>query len=332
MIAAPKYAQYAEYAMQGMQLLFLKFSRDDEREADRLGVEYSSKIGYDAHKMADFFQVLQKMSMADGQSGVPTFLSTHPDPGDRYNSVNQMATLWQDSLNLASYRVNSDSYYQMVDGMIFGEDPRQGYVEGNTFYHPELKFKFSIPSGWKLENSPAQVNMAPADGKALMVFTLTSGQSLSEAAKSTIDQLGLTLQDSKQTTVHGMPAIVASSKQIIKDESTGTEQTNMVLSYFINSDNNYYVFHGITSEADYNNFTSTFKSTMSGFSKLTDQSKLNVKPSKILVKKVQKTGTVADALKYYGVQQSKMEELALLNNLELTDRVQAGKLIKIIGQ
>jgi len=83
MIASQKFAQYAENALQGMQLLFLKFSRDDERQADALGVEYSSKINYDAHKMADFFQVLNKMSMAESQGGVPTFLSTHPDPGDR---------------------------------------------------------------------------------------------------------------------------------------------------------------------------------------------------------------------------------------------------------
>jgi predicted Zn-dependent protease len=65
MIASEKLAQYAQYAMQGMELLFLKFSRDDERMADRLGVRYSTLIGYDAHKMADFFQVLNKMSMAE---------------------------------------------------------------------------------------------------------------------------------------------------------------------------------------------------------------------------------------------------------------------------
>ncbi len=102
MIASEKFAQYADYAMQGMQLLFLKFSRDDEVQADALGVEYSSKIGYDAQKMADFFQVLNKMSMAESEGGVPTFLSTHPDPGDRYNSVNRDAKKWQDSLKLIS--------------------------------------------------------------------------------------------------------------------------------------------------------------------------------------------------------------------------------------
>jgi predicted Zn-dependent protease len=332
MIAAPKYAQYAEYAMQGMQLLFLKFSRDDERQADALGVEYSSKIGYDAHKMADFFKVLQKMSLAEGQSGVPTFLSTHPDPGDRYNSVNQEASAWQDSLKLASWKVNSDSYLKMIDGIIYGEDPRQGYVEGNTFYHPELKFKFSFPSGWELENSPAQVNMAPQDDKSLVVFTLASGKTLDEAATSTIKQLGLTLENSNTTTVNRMPTRVIQSKQVNEDQSTGTKQINKVLSYFIQCDTLFYVFHGITAEADFNTYSNTFVSIMGSFARLTDASKLNVKPKKILVKKVQRTGTLADAFTYYGVKQDQKADLALLNDLELTDKVQAGKLIKIIGE
>jgi predicted Zn-dependent protease len=332
MIASQKFAQYAEYAMQGMQLLFLKFTRDDEREADRLGVEYSSKIGYDAHKMADFFQVLNKMNLATGQSGVPTFLSTHPDPGERYNSVNQEASGWQDSLKYTSWKVNGDSYLQMIDGIIYGEDPRQGYVEGNTFYHPDLKFRFSFPAGWQLENSPAQVNMAPKDGRALMVFTFASGKTLDEAAKATIDQLELKQQESKNITVSGMPAMVILSKQVTQDASTGQEQTNMVLSYFINCDNTYYVFHGITAEVDYTTYTHTFETTMVNFSRLTDPTKINVKPKKIMVKKVQRSGTLTDAFNYFGVQQKQMAELALLNNLELTDKVQAGKLIKIIGQ
>lgn len=332
MIVSEKFAQYATYAMQGMQLLFLKFSRDNEREADRLGVEYSSKIGYDAHKMADFFQVLNKMNLASTQAGVPTFLSTHPDPGDRFNAVNQEATQWQNSLQSTTWKVNADGYLKMIDGIVYGEDPRQGFVEGNTFYQPDLKFKFSFPAGWLLENSPAQVNMAPGDGKALMIFTLVSGKTLNEAAKTTIEQLGLTQLETENTSVNGMPAVVTLSKQIIKDESTGQQQINAVLSYFINCDNSFYVFHGITSEVDYKGYIGTFESTMKKFSKLTDPSKLNVKPRRILVKKVQRSGTLAEVFNSYGVQQKQMQELALLNNLELTDKVLVGKLIKIVGQ
>jgi predicted Zn-dependent protease len=332
MIASEKFAQYGEYAMQGMQLLFLKFSRDDEVLADALGVEYSSKIGYDANKMADFFQVLNKMNMADQQGGVPTFLSTHPDPGDRYNNVKKDAKKWQDSLKLSPWKVNNDSYLQMINSIVYGEDPRQGYVEGNIFYHPELKFKFSFPSGWQFENLPTQVNMGPEDGKALMVFSFAMQKTLQTAVDSTLKQLGLTLLSSEKKTVNGMPAIATVSKQTSKDESTGQEQTIKVLSYFIDYNGTFYVFHGVTAEADFNTYNKVFESNMTTFNKLTDPTKLNVKPKRIIVKKVERTGTLAETFTNMGVKKTQMDELALLNNLELTDKVQVGKLIKIIGE
>jgi predicted Zn-dependent protease len=332
MIASKKFAQYADYAMQGMQLLFLKFSRDDEVQADALGVEYSSKIGYDAKKMADFFQVLNKMSMAESEGGVPTFLSTHPDPGDRYNSVNRDAKKWQDSLKLAPWKVNADSYLHMIDGIVYGEDPRQGYVEGNIFYHPELKFKFSFPTGWKYENLPTQVNIGPEDGKALIVFTIAGQKTLQTAADSTLKQLGLTLVNSEKKTVNGMPAIATVSKQTSKDQSTRQEQTIMVLSYFIDYSSTYYVFHGVSAEADFTIYNKVFESNMSTFNKLTDPAKLNVKPKRILVKKVERAGTLSETFTSLGVKKAQIDETALLNNMALTDKVQAGKLIKIIGE
>ena len=332
MVASDKFAQYAEYAMQGMQLLYLRFSRDDERMADRLGIEYSSKLGYDAHKMADFFLVLQKMSMAETEGGVPTWMSTHPDPGDRVTAVNNKATQWQDSLKLPSWKVNGDSYLQMIDGIVYGEDPRQGYTEGNTFYHPELKFKFSYPTDWKLTNAPTQVTIQPSDGKALILFTMASQKTLQAAADSSLAQYGLKLQRSEKKTVNGLPAIVTLSKQESTDSSTGTRSVNTVLSYFIEYGSVYYVFHSVSTEADFPGYSGVMESAMNTFARLTDASKINVKPQKVYIKKVQRTGTLASAFTYYGVKQDKMNELALLNNLELTDQVQAGKLIKIVGE
>lgn len=332
MIASEKFAQYAEYAMQGMQLLFLSFSRDDEREADRLGVEYSSKTGFDAHKMADFFKVLQKMNMAESQGGVPTFLSTHPDPGDRYNSVNQKASEWQSTLNLPEWKVNQDGYYRLIDGMVYGEDPRQGYVEGNVFYHPDLKFRFNFPTGWKLENSPIQVTMGPPDGRALILFTLSPQKTLESAVDSTMAQYGLSIMGSRRVNVNGLQAIMAQSKQVTQDQSTGATSTNMVLSYFIYYNNLIYVFHGVSTEADFNSYANMFNSSMTSFAKLTDASKINVKPKKIHVVRVQRNGTLADAFSYYRVPQKQYTELALLNDLELNSNLAAGKLIKIVGE
>jgi predicted Zn-dependent protease len=331
MIASEDFRELAGYAMQGMQLLFLSFSRENEREADRLGVEYSSKVGYDAKKMADFFQVLNKMNMASSHGGVPTFMSTHPDPGDRYNAVLAQAGEWQQKLGTSDWKVNSNNYLAMIDGLVYGEDPRQGYTEGNVFYHPEMKFRFAFPAGWKLENSPFQVTMAPEDGKGMVIFSLASGNSLEEAAQNTVNQLKLTVSETNRPTVNGMPAISTLSSLVSQDQS-GQQQSLSLVSYFIDDNGKYYVFHGVSAEPDFKAYLPSFLSTMKNFGKLTDPSKINVKPNRVFVKKVPKAGTVADAFRSLGMEQSRMNEIALLNNLELTARVEAGTLVKVIGK
>ena len=332
MIASEEFRQFGEYAMQGMQLLFLKFSRDAESQSDRLGVEYSTKIGFDAYQMADFFHVLEKQQIASNSAGVPTFMSTHPDPGDRYNRVTQLAEQWQDSLPKSNWLVNKNEYLEMIDGLVYGEDPRQGYVDGNTFYHPQLKFQYPVPSGWKLQNTPMQVQMAPEDGSAVIIFSIAKLQSLDEAAQTTIKDLNLDIMDIKHTTVNGMQAIAAVSQQVSQNQQNGQEKVIKVLSYFIDYGGKIYVFHGVSAENNFNNYFRTFESTMVNFNQLTDPSKINVKPKRIHIKEVKQTATLADVFNTYNVPQQTRSELALLNNRELNDRVERGELIKIISE
>ena len=330
MIASEKFRDFAGYALQGMQLLFLKFSRDNERQSDRLGVEYASRIGYDAGEMARFFNVLDRMQMKSGHAGVPTFMSTHPDPGNRQQTVGQLASHWKDSLGYSDYQVNRDNYLEMIDGMVYGEDPRQGYVEGNVFYHPEMQFQFPVPSSWKLENSPLQVQLAPDDGSAMMVFTQAQQKTLPDAVEENLKALNLTLLSSRETTVNGMPAYAAVSEQVSQNQQTGGQQTLKVLSYFIDFKDKIFVFHGVASEEDFNSRFRNFESTMINFNRLTDPSKRNVSPKRIKIVRTRETAELADIFASQGILKNQMEELALLNNRELTDRIPAGTKIKIV--
>jgi predicted Zn-dependent protease len=332
MIASKKFASFAEQAFQGMQLLFLKFSRDNEREADKLGVEYSSKVSFDAHKMADFFQVLKKMSLAEEQGGVPTFMSTHPDPGDRYNAVNAEATQWQGNLKYPEWKVNQESYLKLIDGLVYGEDPRQGYVEGTTFYHPQLKFQFTYPDGWQFQNSPIQVQMAPKDGNAMIAFTFAVGSSLQAAADSALLGLGVTVQERQAFKVNGLPAIAVVSTKVNQDQTTGAQSTIQILSYFIEFGKNYYVFHGVSSQTNFNTYLTAMKATMNSFSQVANPAKLIVKPDYLRVKKVTKTATLADVFRSYNLPADKFNEYALMNDMELTAQVPAGRMIKIVSK
>jgi predicted Zn-dependent protease len=205
-------------------------------------------------------------------------------------------------------------------------------VDGNVFYHPELKFQFPVPPGWELENSPIQVKMNPSDGKALMIFTMAQEKTLDDAAKNTLQRLQLNLLESNKTTVKGMPAVSTLSNQTSQDPSTGQQLTIKVLSYFIDYSGTCYVFHGLSTEADFADYTVTFESTMANFNRLTDPSKLNVQPRRIRTKKVPSSVTLANAFQSFGIAQEQMKELAFLNNMDLTDQVPAGTFIKIVGE
>ncbi len=336
MIAFPELAsQFGETAMQGAGLLFLKFGRDDERESDKLGVEYSTKIGYDASHMADFFQTLQRQSSQEGAQEIPGFLSTHPSPADRYQTVQQLAAQWKKQVPGKQFDEGRNSYLRMIDGLLYGEDPKQGFVENQIFYHPELKFQFPIPAQWRSQNSPQQVQMAPQDGKALMFLRLAAGTSLQEAGQQFLQQNGLQAVESKQVSVNGLPALAIIGQQAPQQQQQGQQQQQQqepigTLTYLIQYGGNIYNITGITAAATFNTYAPVFQQTMQNFRALTDQEKINRKPEVVRIKTVAKTAPLSQVLQSFNMPSKRFEELAILNGMLLTDRLEKGMLIKVI--
>ncbi len=329
-ILNPQLGQFAQSASQGLSLLFLKFGRDDERQADELGVAYSSKLGYDANEMADFFTTLERQGHQSGTDQIPDFLSSHPNPGERNATVHKLAAKYQRQNNLKNPIVNRNSYLQRIDGMVFGEDPRQGFRENDVFYHPGLKFQFPTPSGWGYQNSPQAVRMAPKDGQALLMLTLGQGADLQAAANAVLQQNNLQLIESKQVNVNGLNAIaMASAPKAVQGQQ---QQDLRVLSYLIQYGNNIYHLLGVTPTNLYNQYAPTLLKTMQGFAPLTDPSKLNKKPDRIRIKTVKSATTLEQALKSFSVPASRLEELALLNGMQLKEKVQSGTTVKVISQ
>jgi predicted Zn-dependent protease len=278
--------------------------------------------------------------LSGGPEGrVPTFLSTHPNPGDRNVKVGQMAKDLQSKAPGKKFNVNRDSYLRMIDGLVYGEDPRQGYVENDNFYHPELKFQFPVPQGWQLANSPQQVQMAPKDGKALMIMNLAQEKTLDAASRSLLTNYKLKQLSSKQVTVGGFPAMEMLTEQVQETTQQAEGQTQQaaqpkirVLAYLIQYNSMIYQFLGVATEADYNTYSNRFLGTMQYFRSLTDPDKVNRKPEHIRIKTVEKTGTLADALKAFNAPANRMDELSILNGMPLTAQVTKGMLIKLVGK
>ncbi|GAB3326110.1 M48 family metalloprotease [Larkinella ripae] len=335
-ILVPQLGQNLEALQQGLGLFLLKYSRDHESESDKIGVEYSSKIGYDAHQMANFFSTIKRISDNAGQQ-VPTFMSTHPDPANRNSKVNEMATAYQQQ-NKATYQVERDRYLRMIDGILYGEDPRQGFVEKDMFYHPELKFQFPVPKGWQHQNSPAQFQMAAKDGKSAMILMLAKGNSLEEASKTLVQQLGLKVLENQRTTINGNPAYVLISQQQQPQQQGQPQQpqdpktTLQIGTWLIQYGNAIYALHGLATASDFEGAFRTFRPVAENFRALTDPEKINRKPERVQVKTVSREGTFRDVMGTLGMPSNRLEELGVLNSLRPDDKVSRGSLVKIIGR
>lgn len=334
MIISPQFAQFGNEASQAMQLLLLKYGRDAESESDKLGVEYSTLIGYNAREMAKFFGTLDRLT--GGPEGrLPTFLSTHPDPADRNVKVDQMANQWQRKDSRSTYQVNRDEYLRLIDGITYGEDPRQGFVENDNFYHPDLKFQYPIPRGWQTVNTPQAVQMAPEDGKAVMLLQIGRGATLEEAAQATVEQYKLTPTSSQNRTVNGLSALEMNADLIQEGQNNQGQTVRQVIktvSYYIQYGDLIYHFLGLSMEEDFANYRGRMLSTMTGFRSLSDPDKLNRQPERIKIESVPQDMTLREALSRFNQPSDRMEELAILNGMELTDRVKRGVLIKTIGE
>lgn len=325
-VFVPEFAQFMGDVSQGLGLLFLKFGRDAETQSDELGVEYSSKVGYDAREMAGFFNTLERNQQASGAGDLPEFLSTHPSPAGRESQVGKLADEWRGKLDLSDPKVNRESYLKMLDGLVYGEDPRQGFVEKEVFYHPELKFSLRIPKGWGHQNSPTQFKMAPADGNALMTLSIALGSSLQEASSAVLQSYGLELTEAEEITVNGLKAIRMEAGQQQEDQIIKT------LTYVIHHGNYFYNLMGIALSQNYDEFIPTFNTSIQSFATLKDAEKLNRKPERIRLHTVNAEGTFEQVLKNLKVPAERLEETSILNGIPLSDRLVKGTLIKLVGQ
>jgi predicted Zn-dependent protease len=317
--------EFAEAAGFGVQLLLLRYSRGQESESDRLGVEYSTRLGYDSHRMATFFQTLKRMSEQSGQS-LPSFMSTHPDPGDRETTVHALTEEWQSKVNYTPLNKNPDDYLKMIDGIVFGPDPRQGYVDNGMFYHPSLVFQFPVPNDWRLMNTPHAVFMVSPDEKAIIQMTLTEAPSAVEAGAEFVKKNGVTVTSKRSKMLNGFPAYILVSDQ------TGEDGSIKILSYFIERDERIYVFHGYCNPADFDANVGSFESVMGGYATVTDADVLNVKPRRLRVRQAPRGGSMSSVLAALGVEQGDVGEFSVINGRRPEDIVEKGTLIKVVGE
>lgn len=325
-ILSPTFAKYAGLAQAGIGMLFLGFSRENEREADDLGVLYSSKAGFDARQMANLFVTLERLDPSGGSDGLPAWFSTHPNPPDRIAAITKAAEAWQKANPNAVIAKNRDLYLRQLDGLVYGEDPRRGYVAGQVFYHPELRFQFPIPAGWLVNNTASQVQIFTEKQDAAILLSIAAESTPAAAAASFVNGTGASVISSEPVAVNGLAA-----QRVLCDVAADSGVLR-VISYFIKKDAYVYGFLGYTGLALFDARIGAFEQTMKGFRNLTDPARINVEPSLIAVKKAARAGPLRLALVDLGVAPDGLEAHAIMNGMELTTTVAAGTLLKVVAE
>ncbi|HEY0304634.1 MAG TPA: M48 family metalloprotease [Longimicrobiales bacterium] len=318
LIAKPELAQFGDALSTGMQLLFLKYGRDAERQADELGFKYALNDNYDVSEMDDVFLALQRVGEAEGRSGLPAWASTHPDPGERAKTVQQRVAALP--APPAARVLNEQAYLNQIDGLVFGENPRQGFFRNGEFLHPDLRFRLRMPNGWKTQNMPQAVVAVSPQKDAIVQLQFAQGDPTA-AARTFFSQQGIQQGQASNAAINGHPAYSSYFQAQTQSGVVGGLVT------FIAYNGATYQILSYTSAAQMNAYDNTFRGVAGSFATLTDPSALNVRPNVVDIVQIPSAMTLTQFNQRYP-SVVPIDQLAIINQVGANETMPSGSRVK----
>lgn len=329
-IFVPEARPFQGIAENALGLLFLKHGRDDELQADRLGAQYTAKTGWDPSGVAGMLRTLQRLDQASGsRRGVPNFLMTHPAPEDRVERITQYVQ--QNPLPVGTSGAidrgaNEAAYERIIDGIIFGDSPRQGIVRNSQFLHPQLRLGLTFPQGWEVQNSPQQVvAKAPNAEHYLLLQLVPNAQgSIQQIAQGSMVNAGFRPLDGERTQINGLDAFVGTYQGNMQGlGNTGTLAAHVVLN------NRVYLLAGLAPANQFKAAQAQFVNSIKSFRELSAQEASNVRPNRIDLYTV-RGGDTWPSIAQRGDGLVKPDTLAIMNGYEPSQPPRAGDRIKVV--
>ncbi|MCC6317336.1 MAG: M48 family metalloprotease [Gemmatimonadaceae bacterium] len=305
MIAAPELQQFGNLGSQALGVMFMKFGRDDETQSDDLGFRYMTAASYDPAEMAEMFRTLERTSA--GSERAPEWLSTHPDPGNRVEKTRERIAAW--SRPAGALKVNRDAFLQHIDGIVFGDDPRQGYFQQQVFYHPSMKFRLDFPSGWRTQNAPTQVAAVSTQQDAIIVLSAAGNAAPSQAAAQFANQQGVRALGTSTNSINGLPAAVT--------QFTAQAEQTVLAGYaaFVQLDGATFQILAYAPQPRIASYDGAFRAAIGSFQRVTDARVLGVKPQRLRLVRLASAMTLAQFQQQYP-SPIPIEQLAVINGVE----------------
>lgn len=315
--------QLSQAALQGSQLLTLKFSRSQELEADELGIQYLDSAGYDPRAMGTVLASLAAQNALDARlqgrddARLPEWASTHPDPASRVQTALSKAAGM-------SGTINRDTFLTRIDGLVYGDDPEQGIIEGRQFIHPDLRLAFTAPQGFYMVNGTRAVTINGQSGKAQFTLAPYNGDLRSYVGSvfgSLSQQQQIQPASIQTTTVNGLPAAYGTARV-----NNGSSQIDVTVFAYEFANDRAYHFLGITQAGN----ASTFNQMYSSVRRISTQEAANVVPRVLDVITVQRGDTVSSLARRMAYSSAQEERFRVLNGLTSGEQLQAGQKVKIV--
>jgi predicted Zn-dependent protease len=302
----PEAAQtFGGLAQTGMQLLFLSHGRDAERQSDELGFRYALREGYDVREMDDIFATLMRIGETSGRSSVPAWLSTHPAEPERIAAAQARA----DTVPAAQLALRREEYLARINGLMYGDNPRQGFFRGGVFLHPDLRFRIDFPQGWRTQNLPQAVNAMAPQQDAVLQLTQAQGANADDAARRFLSQQGIRPGQGGRQNLNGNPAVVAYFQ--------AQTQQGIVsgMAAFIEHGGNTYQVLAFTPAQLFSRYEQSFRQVIGSFENVTDPAVLNVRPNRVDIVRTTRQMTLAEFNRRHP-SVIPLPELAILNQVE----------------
>jgi predicted Zn-dependent protease len=323
-IFLPGTRPFADLGSTGLSFLFLKHSRDDELEADRLGVEYGSAVGFDPAGVPRFLSTLARVD-AQSERGIPNWLSTHPDPGSRVKEAEPVAAKFTSP---SATTRNRDQYFEHIDGIVVGDSPKDGIVRDNVFLHPMLHLGVEFPEGWEVANSAEQV-VAREPGTShymlLQQIDQPRGRTLAELATAELRRAGYKAEDGQNTQVNGLDAYVGRYRGSVKNLGKV-----VMHAAHVRVGRQVYVVAGLAPEADFDRVDRQITPSLQSFRELSRDEAAKIRPNRLDFYTVLQGDSWQSIAARAGQNLVSATTLAIMNDHAVSAQPQPGDRVKIV--
>jgi predicted Zn-dependent protease len=324
-IFVPAARPFGDLAATGLGVLFLKYGRDDELQADELGVRYASRTGWDPSGVAGMLTTLARLDAASGETkGIPNWLSTHPAPADRVEQiqrrVQQAATGGRGTDNAA--------FLKYLDGLVFGDNPDQGILRGNEFLHSALRFALDFPRGWDVRNSASQVVAKQPSADVFILLQLVQkpvGRNIEDIALTSMRNAGFQPVEGNRTTINRLDAFVGTYRGAMQDLGTvGVRAAHIV------HDRNVYLVAGIAPAELFERSERELTATLRSFRPLSASEAENIRPNIVDLYTARAGDTWESIAERLGKGTIKPSTLAIMNGHAVNDQPRPGERLKVV--